>query len=93
MVKSGTPVREALRRRRTELPPWAFGSSGTRFEVFAQPGVPRDSFGKVADAARVHRVYRGGFGGVAAHPPFRGSEYLHIMIDERIGGTAAGRGA
>jgi L-rhamnose isomerase/sugar isomerase len=39
-----------------ELPSWAFGNSGTRFKVFAQPGVPRDPFEKIADAACVHRL-------------------------------------
>jgi L-rhamnose isomerase/sugar isomerase len=38
-----------------ELPSWAFGNSGTRFKVFAQPGVPRDPFEKISDAAQVHR--------------------------------------
>ena len=31
-----------LERQAIELPSWAFGNSGTRFKVFAQPGVPRD---------------------------------------------------
>ncbi|WP_084105746.1 L-rhamnose isomerase [Demequina sp. NBRC 110056] len=39
-----------------ELPSWAFGNSGTRFRVFGQPGVPRDPFEKIADAAQVHKV-------------------------------------
>ena len=39
-----------------ELPSWAFGNSGTRFKVFAQPGVPRDPFEKIADAAQVHAL-------------------------------------
>jgi L-rhamnose isomerase/sugar isomerase len=39
-----------------ELPSWAFGNSGTRFKVFTQPGVPRDPFEKIADAAEVHRL-------------------------------------
>ncbi len=39
-----------------ELPSWAFGNSGTRFKVFSQPGVPRDPFEKIADAAQVHKV-------------------------------------
>jgi L-rhamnose isomerase / sugar isomerase len=34
-------VRAGLRGQRIELPSWAFGNSGTRFKVFAQPGVPR----------------------------------------------------
>jgi L-rhamnose isomerase / sugar isomerase len=39
-----------------ELPSWAFGNSGTRFKVFAQPGVPRDPFEKISDAAQVNKV-------------------------------------
>lgn len=39
-----------------ELPSWAFGNSGTRFKVFSQPGVPRDPYEKIADAAEVHRL-------------------------------------
>jgi len=46
----------ALRRQEIELPSWAFGNSGTRFKVFAQKGVPRDPFEKVADAAQVHAL-------------------------------------
>ena len=44
-----------LGEQRIELPSWAFGNSGTRFKVFAQPGVPRNPFEKIADAAQVHR--------------------------------------
>jgi L-rhamnose isomerase/sugar isomerase len=43
-----------LREQKIELPSWAFGNSGTRFKVFAQPGVPRDPYEKIADAAQVH---------------------------------------
>jgi L-rhamnose isomerase / sugar isomerase len=54
---SRTPaVMEALRAQRIELPSWAFGNSGTRFKVFAQPGVPRDPFEKIEDAAMVNRL-------------------------------------
>jgi L-rhamnose isomerase/sugar isomerase len=45
----------ALRQQTIELPSWAFGNSGTRFKVFAQPGVPRDPYEKISDAAQVHR--------------------------------------
>ena len=62
-------VKDALRRQRIELPSWAFGNSGTRFKVFAQPGVPRDPFEKVADAAQVHR-YTGVAPTVALHIPW-----------------------
>jgi L-rhamnose isomerase / sugar isomerase len=52
-----------------ELPSWAFGNSGTRFKVFAQPGVPRDPFEKVADAAQVH-LRTGLAPSVALHIPW-----------------------
>lgn len=45
-----------LAQQEIELPSWAFGNSGTRFRVFGQPGVPRDPFEKVADAAKVHEL-------------------------------------
>ena len=62
-------VKDMLRRQRIELPSWAFGNSGTRFKVFRQPGVPRDPFEKVADAAQVHR-YTGVAPTVALHIPW-----------------------
>jgi L-rhamnose isomerase/sugar isomerase len=62
-------IKELLRGQHIELPSWAFGNSGTRFKVFAQPGVPRDPFEKVADAAQVHR-YTGVAPSVALHIPW-----------------------
>ncbi|WP_375480974.1 L-rhamnose isomerase [uncultured Jatrophihabitans sp.] len=62
-------VAEVLRRQRIELPSWAFGNSGTRFKVFAQQGVPRDPYEKIADAAQVHR-YTGVAPSVALHIPW-----------------------
>jgi L-rhamnose isomerase/sugar isomerase len=50
-----TAATAALKSQRIELPSWAFGNSGTRFKVFAQQGVPRDPYEKIADAAQVHR--------------------------------------
>ncbi len=58
-----------LERQAIELPSWAFGNSGTRFKVFARPGVPRDPFEKVADAAEVHR-HTGLAPSVALHIPW-----------------------
>ncbi|HEU0239306.1 MAG TPA: L-rhamnose isomerase [Mycobacterium sp.] len=60
---------EVLTRQRIELPSWAFGNSGTRFKVFAQPGVPRDPFEKIADAAQVHR-FTGIAPTIALHIPW-----------------------
>src|SRR3954464_8586165 len=61
--------KSVLARQRIELPSWAFGNSGTRFKVFAQPGVPRDPYEKIADAARVHR-HTGVAPSVALHIPW-----------------------
>jgi L-rhamnose isomerase/sugar isomerase len=44
-----------LEQQAIELPSWAFGNSGTRFKVFTQPGVPRNAFEKIEDAAQVHK--------------------------------------
>ena len=59
----------ALAAQRIELPSWAFGNSGTRFKVFAQAGVPRTPFEKIADAAQVHR-FTGVAPTVALHIPW-----------------------
>ena len=62
-------VLEALRGHQIELPSWAFGNSGTRFKVFAQPGVPRTPYEKADDAAQVHR-YTGVAPSMAVHIPW-----------------------
>jgi L-rhamnose isomerase / sugar isomerase len=58
-----------LERQKIELPSWAFGNSGTRFKVFAQQGVPRSPFEKIADAAQVH-AFTGLAPSVALHIPW-----------------------
>jgi L-rhamnose isomerase/sugar isomerase len=58
-----------LERLEIEVPSWAYGNSGTRFKVFAQPGVPRDPFEKLSDAAEVHRL-TGLAPSVALHLPW-----------------------
>ena len=60
-----------LERQQIELPSWAFGNSGTRFKVFAQPGVPRTVKEKVDDAATV-RHFTGVAPSVALLPPYPG---------------------
>jgi L-rhamnose isomerase / sugar isomerase len=62
-------VKRALAAQRIETPSWAFGNSGTRFKVFAQPGVPRTPEEKIADAATVHR-FTGVAPRVALHIPW-----------------------
>jgi L-rhamnose isomerase/sugar isomerase len=60
---------EALAQQTIELPSWAFGNSGTRFKVFGQPGVARDPYEKLEDAAQVHR-YTGVAPRVSLHIPW-----------------------
>ncbi|MFG3255031.1 L-rhamnose isomerase [Streptomyces sp. NPDC048172] len=62
-------VKSALMSQRIETPSWAYGNSGTRFKVFAQPGVPRDPREKLDDAARVH-AHTGVAPVVALHIPW-----------------------
>src|SRR5271165_1598816 len=62
-------VKSALRGQRIETPSWAFGNSGTRFKVFAQPGVPRTPQEKIDDAAQVH-AFTGVAPSVAVHIPW-----------------------
>ncbi len=58
-----------LESQAIEVPSWAYGNSGTRFKVFDQPGVPRDPFEKISDAAQVHRL-TGLAPSVALHIPW-----------------------
>src|SRR6516164_8693132 len=62
-------VKAALQAQRIETPSWAFGNTGTRFKVFAQPGVPRTVTEKIEDAAQVHK-YTGAAPSVAVHIPW-----------------------
>jgi len=68
-VTSFSEITAILATQAIELPSWAFGNSGTRFKVFAQPGVPRDPFEKLADAAQVH-AHTGLAPSVALHIPW-----------------------
>src|SRR3954453_7761522 len=60
---------DALASQTIELPSWGFGNSGTRFKVFGQPGVAREPFEKLEDAAQVHR-YTGVAPRVSLHIPW-----------------------
>ncbi|MET9427183.1 MULTISPECIES: L-rhamnose isomerase [unclassified Streptomyces] len=64
-------VKAALKAQTIETPSWGYGNSGTRFKVFARPGVPRTPWEKLDDAAKVHE-----FTGVAPKVS------LHIPWDE-----------
>jgi L-rhamnose isomerase / sugar isomerase len=71
-------VEDRLRTQRIETPSWGYGNSGTRFKVFPQPGVPRDPFEKISDAAEVHRL-TGVCPSVAVHIPWdRVEDYARL---------------
>ncbi|QBJ89212.1 L-rhamnose isomerase [Streptomyces seoulensis] len=67
--RSREAVKAALGAQTVETPSWAYANSGTRFKVFAQPGVPRTPFEKLDDAARVH-AHTGVAPAVALHIPW-----------------------
>ena len=79
-----------LAEQAIELPSWAFGNSGTRFKVFSQPGVPRDPFEKISDAAQVHR-YTGLAPTVALHIPWdKVASYRELREHAQSCGVALG---
>ncbi|NUS58621.1 MAG: L-rhamnose isomerase [Streptomycetaceae bacterium] len=83
-------IKDALRGQRIETASWAYGNSGTRFKVFAQEGVPRDPFEKIADAATVHR-YTGVAPTVALHIPWdKVDDYAGLAAHARSLGVALG---
>ena len=85
-----TAVKSVLRAQRIETPSWAFGNTGTRFKVFAQPGVPRTVTEKIDDAAQVHR-YTGAAPSVAVHIPWDAvDDYAALAAYAKDHGVAIG---
>jgi L-rhamnose isomerase/sugar isomerase len=73
-----------------ETPSWAYGNSGTRFKVFAQPGVPRDPFEKIADAAQVNK-FTGAAPSVALHIPWdKVEDYAKLAAHAKEQGVVLG---
>jgi L-rhamnose isomerase/sugar isomerase len=68
-MSSQSKVQAAVSQLAVETPSWGYGNSGTRFKVFPQPGVPRDPFEKVEDAAIVKR-FTGVARSIALHIPW-----------------------
>jgi L-rhamnose isomerase/sugar isomerase len=90
MTTDVNATKAALGTQRIELPSWAFGNSGTRFKVFGQPGVPRDAFEKVSDAAQVHR-FTGIAPTVALHIPWdKVDDYGRLAKHAQDNGIALG---
>ena len=85
-----TAVKAALRAQHIETPSWAYANSGTRFKVFAQPGVPRDPYEKIADAAQVH-AHTGVAPTVALHIPWdKVDDYADLARHARELGAGIG---
>ena len=85
-----TAVKATLKAQRIETPSWAFGNTGTRFKVFAQPGVPRTPQEKVADAAQVHK-FTGVAPTVAVHIPWdKVDDYRELAAFAADAGIAIG---
>src|SRR5690606_7560387 len=90
LMKDIKEVKDALRTQRIETPSWAYGNSGTRFKVFPQPGVPRDPYEKIADAAQVHR-FTGIAPTVALHIPWdKVDDYADLARHAREHGVEIG---
>ncbi len=85
-----TSTKNALRAQRIETPSWAFGNTGTRFKVFAQPGVPRTPQEKIDDAAQVH-AFTGVAPSVAVHIPWdRADDYGALASHAKSAGITIG---
>ena len=81
-MTSFAEIAPRLAEQEIEVPSWAFGNSGTRFKVFGQPGVPRNPFEKLADAAQVHKYT--GCARVALHIPWdRVDDYNACAVTPR----------
>jgi L-rhamnose isomerase / sugar isomerase len=83
---SNEHVEARLRAMRVETPSWGYVASGTRFGAFPSPGLPRDVFEKVDDAAEVHRL-TGVAPAVAMHFPWDAVDDY-----ESLGGHLTARG-
>ena len=83
-------VKETIKRLGIEVPSWAYGNSGTRFKVFAQVGVPRDPYEKIADAAQVNK-FTGAVPTVALHIPWdKVKDYAHFAAYAKDLGVTLG---
>jgi L-rhamnose isomerase / sugar isomerase len=89
-VPDTTSTKSALRAQRIETPSWAFGNTGTRFKVFAQPGVPRTPQEKIEDAAQVH-AFTGVAPSVAVHIPWdKVDDYGALAAHAKSAGVTIG---
>jgi L-rhamnose isomerase / sugar isomerase len=89
-MTSGADALTGLDRFTVEVPSWAYGNSGTRFKVFGAPGVPRNPYEKIADAAQVHAL-TGLAPRVSLHIPWdRVDDYAHLATYAKECGVSIG---
>ena len=81
-------ARERLLSQEIETPSWGYADSGTRFQVFHQPGAARTVFEKLDDAAMVHQM-TGITPSVALHIPWDKVDDYQKVVDyaEELGLT------
>ncbi|MEU7282137.1 L-rhamnose isomerase [Streptomyces sp. NPDC045431] len=83
-------VKAVLKAQTIETPSWGYGNSGTRFRVFAQPGVPRTPWEKLDDAAKVHE-FTGIAPKVSLHIPWdRVDDYAELAAYAKERGLELG---
>lgn len=73
-------AKESLLKQKIETPSWGYADSGTRFQVFHQPGAARNVFEKLDDAAMVHRM-TGITPSVALHIPWDEVDDYERVVD------------
>ena len=80
-------ITNALMALEIETPSWGYGRGGTRFGTFADGNEPTDVFGKLEEAAKVHKL-TGIAPSVALHIPWDKvddyTEILHKAEDLKI---------
>lgn len=89
-MTTGVEALSELDRFTLEVPSWAYGNSGTRFKVFGAPGVPRNPYEKIADAAQVHAL-TGRAARVSLHIPWdRVDDYAALATYAKECGVSIG---
>ncbi|TDE12979.1 L-rhamnose isomerase [Jiangella asiatica] len=89
-MRTNDAVKAAVRALGVETASWAYANSGTRFKVFGQPGVPRDPYEKIDDAAVVNRL-TGGAPTVSLHIPWdKVDDYASLAAHAKEQGVRIG---
>ncbi len=83
-------IKKAAMTLHVETPSWGYGNSGTRFKVFHEKGIPRDTFEKFEDAGVVHKL-TGIAPSVAVHIPWdKVDDYTKLRNHAEAHGVAIG---